>query len=523
MSISERNKEVNFSVRRGKVMEILHTVASTIARHPFAAINIVALIVAFLSMKIRQYIIMALSRAIFIFVRRTYLHKSLGDAFIAYLLKNDYKCYRSSGELYGEDPAFIRSENEVKHILYKDVNSNIQIFYPAAGIHKGWPIFVSGTPLIQAKDTVKNYAYMVYTPRWSKKYLSLLEAATDMKNSKEDDGDDADRFIVKKVSGAGGKAAFQIERGKAEARQEKHTLVSESELADPFSTYIPTRWEKDNIGQVVFHNSLEMMSLNKELEDTLEEIKFWLDNQEWYEERGIPWKRGLLFYGKPGCGKTMFTRALAEKLNLPLLIFDLASMDSTEFNHAWGQLLPRRIVLFEDFDSIFIKRHNVMNSGLDFSTILNALDGADKKQGILTIITTNYPEKLDFALGGPIDGLVVKLKTEDDVSRYGIVDKENGALVDVGGAIGYSSEAEASEALKFNGGKMPSRPGRIDRSVEFIPLSKAGRIKLAMRILKDEKLAEKIVNESENDSAAQIQERAFRLATSMLFNKKTEP
>jgi len=493
-------------------MDILHTVAN----HPIAAINIVGLIIAFFSQKARQYIMLALSRAAFVFVRRTYLHKSLGDAFIAYLLKNGYKVKRFSGELYGEDPAFIRSENEVKHILYKDVNSNTQIFYPEAGVLKGWPIFLSGTPLIQSKDTVKNYSYIIYTPRWSKKYIALLDMATDLKNNKDDEPE-LNQFVVKKVSGAGGKAAFQVEKQRnlaGDANDRSHT-VSEVELADPFSTYIPVRWDKENIGQLIYHNSLEMMSLNQELEDVIEEIQFWLNHQEWYEERGIPWKRGFLFYGKPGTGKTMFTRALAEKLNLPLLIFDLASMDSTEFNHAWSQLLPRRIALFEDFDAVFDKRKNVMESGLDFSTILNALDGADKKQGILTIITTNYPEKLDFALGGPIDGVVKEYK-----HKFVVVDRESGKIVDDGGHVGYDTEEKAHNALKFNGGKMPSRPGRVDRSVEFVPLDKPGRLKLAMRIMKDEALAEKMVDEGEKDSAAQLQERCFRAALEMLFDKK---
>lgn len=486
-------------------------ILNTIANHPIAAINVIGLIIAFFSQRARQYIVLGLSRAAFIFVRRSYLHKSLGDTFIAYLLRNGYNVKRFSGELYGEDPAFIRSENEVKHILYRDVNSNLQVFYPKDGLFKSWPIVVSGTPLIQSKDTVKNYSFIVYTPRWSKKYIALLDAATDLKNNKDDEPE-INHFVVKHVSGSGtGKANFLIEKERSlkGGKDDSHTTATEAELADPFSTLIPIRWDKDNIGELIYHNSLDMMSLNQELEDTLEEIQFWLDHQEWYEERGIPWKRGFLFYGMPGTGKTMFTRALAEKLNLPLLIFDLASMDSVEFRQAWSMLLPRRIALFEDFDSVFHKRRNLHDNGLDFSTILNALDGADKKQGILTIITTNHPEKLDFALGGPLDGEIKAYK-----DKWIIADPDSGKILAV-----FATEADARNALKFNGGKMPSRPGRIDRSVEFLPLDKAGRLKLAMRIMKDEKLAEKMVELGEKDSAAQLQERCFRTALEQLFNK----
>lgn len=495
---------------------------TTVANHPIAAVSIITLIIAFFKQKYRQYLLLGLSRIAFVPMRRSYLHKSLGDAFITYLQRNGYGVKRYSGELYGEDPAFIRSEQEVKHILYKDVNSNTQFFYHKAGLwvkntvsgkrEFHWPIIVSGQPLVQAKDTVKHYSYIVYTPRWSKKYIQLLDAATEMKNDK-DDAPELSRFVVKKVSGLGGKAHFAVEkqRNLNGETADKPTVVTEDLLADPFSTYIPVKWDKENIGQLVYHNSLDMMSLNPELESVLEEIKFWLDHQEWYEERGIPWKRGFLFYGRPGTGKTMFTRALAEHLNLPLLIFDLASMDSTEFSHAWSQLLPRRIALFEDFDAVFNKRTNIMQSGLDFSTILNALDGADKKQGILTIITTNHPEKLDFALGGPIDGDIKKTKD----GKFVIIDKESQKIVNV-----YETVEEAEQALKFNGGKLPSRPGRIDRSVEFVPLDRAGRLKLALRIMKDEAAAEKMVELGVNDSAAQLQERCFRAAIDLLFNAK---
>ncbi len=446
------------------------SIFSAALSHPIAAVSIISLIMAFLSRKYRELVLYAIQGIPSIFVRKTYLHRSLGDVFIAHLIKNGYKVKRFSGELYGEDPAFLRSENEVKHILYRDHHSNTQLFWG-----KGWPIMISGTPLIHAKDYVKNYSYVIHTFRWSVNLVSLLDCATETKNDKSDEIE-ADRFVVKRVSGG---RFFKEKSSDAQQKAEAQgVLVSEYELADPFSAVVPVKWQKDNIGQLIYHNSLEMMSLNPELEELLEEVQFWYRSQEWYEERGIPWKRGLLFYGKPGTGKTMFTRALAEKLNMPLIIFDLASMNNTEFMEAWNQILPKRIVLFEDFDAVFHKRRNIVNNDLTFDCILNCLDGADKKQGILSIITTNHPETLDPALGG------------------------------------------ADEDTMHDDGRMPSRPGRVDRSIEFLPLDRPGRLKLATRIMKDDTLAEQMVNAGENDSAAQLQERCFRTAVEMLFADK---
>ena len=78
----------------------------------------------------------------------------------------------------------------------------------------------------------------------------------------------------------------------------------------------------------------------------------------WYASRGIPYRRGYLFHGPPGTGKTSLSFALAGIFGLDLYCFSLNDPDLTEgglrelFNN-----LPRRcIVLLEDIDEAGIKR-----------------------------------------------------------------------------------------------------------------------------------------------------------------------
>ena len=65
--------------------------------------------------------------------------------------------------------------------------------------------------------------------------------------------------------------------------------------------------EKRDFGSVVLDKGVA--------ENIKNDILEFLSSKNWYSERGIPYRRGYLFYGPPGCGKTSFISALACKLN----------------------------------------------------------------------------------------------------------------------------------------------------------------------------------------------------------------
>ena len=46
------------------------------------------------------------------------------------------------------------------------------------------------------------------------------------------------------------------------------------------------------------------------------DIKEFINNPSWYMDRGIPYRRGYLLYGPPGCGKSSYINALAGKIHL---------------------------------------------------------------------------------------------------------------------------------------------------------------------------------------------------------------
>ena len=57
---------------------------------------------------------------------------------------------------------------------------------------------------------------------------------------------------------------------------------------------------------------LSSVILDKNVKETiLKDIREFIESPEWYKERGVPYRRGYLLHGPPGCGKTSFITSLA--------------------------------------------------------------------------------------------------------------------------------------------------------------------------------------------------------------------
>jgi SpoVK/Ycf46/Vps4 family AAA+-type ATPase len=218
------------------------------------------------------------------------------------------------------------------------------------------------------------------------------------------------------------------------------------------------------------------MSINPELEVLIRDARFWFSHREWYKDRGIPWRRGYMLYGRPGTGKTSLVRALAEELDMPVFCFDLQSMGNREFIESWENARQHspRIVLLEDIDAVFHGRDNISDagSGLTFDALLNVVDGIEREDGLMLFITTNQIDKVDSALGIP-------------------------------GPDGVST-----------------RPGRIDMTLEVPGLDLPGRLKMARRIIQDEEIAQRMAHQYPDYTAAQFQELCMKEALQILWGDK---
>ncbi|KFA79865.1 hypothetical protein S40288_03766 [Stachybotrys chartarum IBT 40288] len=99
---------------------------------------------------------------------------------------------------------------------------------------------------------------------------------------------------------------------------------------------------------------------SKQKHEILNDINEYLHpaTPKWYASRGIPLRRGYLFHGPPGTGKTSFSFALAGVFGIDIYVISLQDANVTEEEIALlFTKLPRRcIILLEDIDTAGLKR-----------------------------------------------------------------------------------------------------------------------------------------------------------------------
>ncbi|KAK5940214.1 hypothetical protein PMZ80_007634 [Knufia obscura] len=141
-----------------------------------------------------------------------------------------------------------------------------------------------------------------------------------------------------------------------------------------------------------------------------------------YAARGIPHRRGYLFHGPPGTGKSSLTLGIAGHFDMDIQVLSLADPDMNDvmLTKQLTWMDKPSILLLEDIDSAGLSREVAATSSsadkddgddddapgksksrVTLSGLLNALDGVGAPEDCIVIMTTNCPEALDPALTRP--------------------------------------------------------------------------------------------------------------------------
>jgi ATPase family associated with various cellular activities (AAA) len=198
-------------------------------------------------------------------------------------------------------------------------------------------------------------------------------------------------------------------------------------------------------------------------------IRGFIEQRGQLQRLGLPIKKGLLFYGRPGTGKTHTIHYLASQLpdHTTLLI---TSEQVAYLDHYFqlARFLQPAMIVIEDVDLIARKREEMYGPCDEslLNKLLNEMDGLREDAAVLFVLTTNRPEHLEAALA--------------------------------------------------------SRPGRIDQAIEFPLPDEQGRRQLvrlyACGLTLTDEAVELVAKKTKNASAAFIKELMRRSAQYCLQN-----
>lgn len=119
------------------------------------------------------------------------------------------------------------------------------------------------------------------------------------------------------------------------------------------------------------------------------------------KDRGLHVKKGLLFYGPPGAGKTHTLRYLINALHgHTIFLMRAEQMASLAEYMMLARLLQPSVVIIGDVDLIALQRSEEGHNLPLLNRLLEEMDGLEEEAEMLFILTTNRPLSLEEALAG---------------------------------------------------------------------------------------------------------------------------
>jgi transitional endoplasmic reticulum ATPase len=144
-------------------------------------------------------------------------------------------------------------------------------------------------------------------------------------------------------------------------------------------------------------------------------VQYPVEHPEMFEKFGMEASKGVLFYGPPGCGKTLLAKAVANECQANFISVkgpELLTMWFGESESNVREVFDKArsaapcVLFFDELDSIAQQRGSSMGDAGGagdrvMNQLLTELDGVGSKKNVFVIGATNRPDIIDPALMRP--------------------------------------------------------------------------------------------------------------------------
>lgn len=185
--------------------------------------------------------------------------------------------------------------------------------------------------------------------------------------------------------------------------------------------------------------------------ELIETVQFPVDYPEMFLKFGMSPSKGVLFYGPPGCGKTLLAKAIASQCQSNFISVkgpELLTMWMGESEANVREIFDKAraaapcVLFFDELDSIATSRSSGKGDSGATDRVLNQLltemDGMNVKKNVFVIGATNRPDQLDSALMRPgrLDQLIYiplpDLESRNAIFRANLKNSPVDSSVDLG-------------------------------------------------------------------------------------------
>lgn len=132
------------------------------------------------------------------------------------------------------------------------------------------------------------------------------------------------------------------------------------------------------------------------MDHLVRDARWFMQSREWYDKHGIPHRRGYLFYGEPGCGKSTTVLALASYLDVDICVIRISALRDYSLAKLCRTAATGALLVIEDVDLVFheAEKKEDRKTQVTPEGLSHVLDSASGQLGHIVVMTTNHPERL---------------------------------------------------------------------------------------------------------------------------------